>query len=176
MADSSWGRAILCSAARPAGTERRQFSMCGVSFVNQLDGATGAENRAARTRAIHHSSMMVRLLGAAVRTPGRGRVVSGVGGSTTSSAMAHALPEARSILTLRSTRTRIPPSPRTSSELREHDPSPALRDLVVTSTEPPTCAPERSGCHRRNAETSPDSRFKTPEAGSAGSESCGTTT
>jgi acyl-CoA hydrolase len=87
-------------------SERRQFSMCGVSFVNQLDGADQALKIAQRTHGrFINSSMMATLLGAAVSDGlADGRVVSGVGGQYNFVAMAHALPEARSILTLRSTR------------------------------------------------------------------------
>jgi acyl-CoA hydrolase len=87
-------------------SERRQFSMCGVSFVNQLEGADRALKIAQRGHGrFINSSMMVTLLGAAVSDGlADGRVVSGVGGQYNFVAMAHALPEARSILTLRSTR------------------------------------------------------------------------
>ena len=117
-------------------SERRQFSMCGVSFVNQLDGADrGAENRAAHARAISiNSSMMMTLLGAAVSDGlADGRVVSGVGGQYNFVAMAHALPEARSILTLRSTRDKN--STVTSNILWSYGNSTIprhLRDIVVT--------------------------------------------
>jgi acyl-CoA hydrolase len=86
--------------------ERRQFSMCGVSFVNQLDGADQALKIAQRRHGrFLNSTMMMTLLGAAVSDGlADGRVVSGVGGQYNFVAMAHALPEARSILTLRSTR------------------------------------------------------------------------
>jgi acyl-CoA hydrolase len=86
--------------------ERRQFSMCGVSFVNQLDGADQALKLAQRRHGrFLNSTMMVTLLGAAVSDGlADGRVVSGVGGQYNFVAMAHALPDARSILTLRSTR------------------------------------------------------------------------
>ena len=86
--------------------ERRQFSMCGVSFVNQLDGADQALKIAQRRHGrFLNSTMMVTLLGAAVSDGlADGRVVSGVGGQYNFVAMAHSLPDARSILTLRSTR------------------------------------------------------------------------
>ena len=86
--------------------ERRQFSMCGVSFVNQLDGADQALKIAQRRHGrFLNSTMMMTLLGAAVSDGlADGRVVSGVGGQYNFVAMAHALPDARSILTLRSTR------------------------------------------------------------------------
>jgi hypothetical protein len=87
-------------------TERRQFSMCGVSFVNQLEGADQDLKLAQRRHGrFINTSMMMTLLGAAVSDGlADGRVVSGVGGQYNFVAMAHALPEARSILALRSTR------------------------------------------------------------------------
>jgi acyl-CoA hydrolase len=87
-------------------TERRLFSMCGVSFANQLQGADQDLKIAQRRHGrFLNSSMMMTLLGAAVSDGlADGRVVSGVGGQYNFVAMAHALPDARSILTLRSTR------------------------------------------------------------------------
>jgi acyl-CoA hydrolase len=86
--------------------ERRQFSMCGVSFVNQLQGPDQDLRIAQRRHGrFLNSSMMMTLLGAAVSDGlADGRVVSGVGGQYNFVAMAHALPGARSILTLRATR------------------------------------------------------------------------
>ena len=87
-------------------TDRRQFSMCGVSFVNQLEGADQELKIAQRRHGrFINTSMMMTLLGAAVSDGlADGRVVSGVGGQYNFVAMAHALPDARSILALRSTR------------------------------------------------------------------------
>jgi acyl-CoA hydrolase len=115
--------------------ERRQFSMCGVSFVNQLDGADQALKIAQRRHGrFLNSSMMVTLLGAAVSDGlADGRVVSGVGGQYNFVAMAHSLPEARSILTLRSTRERN--SKVTSNILWNYGNTTIprhLRDIVVT--------------------------------------------
>jgi acyl-CoA hydrolase len=116
-------------------SERRQFSMCGVSFVNQLDGADQALKIAQRAHGrFINSSMMVTLLGAAVSDGlADGRVVSGVGGQYNFVAMAHALPEARSILTLRSTRDKS--STITSNILWSYGNTTIprhLRDIVVT--------------------------------------------
>jgi acyl-CoA hydrolase len=115
--------------------ERRQFSMCGVSFVNQLDGADQALKTAQRRHGrFLNSSMMVTLLGAAVSDGlADGRVVSGVGGQYNFVAMAHALPDARSILTLRSTREKN--SRVTSNLLWNYGNTTIprhLRDIVVT--------------------------------------------
>jgi acyl-CoA hydrolase len=115
--------------------ERRQFSMCGVSFVNQLDGADQALKIAQRRHGrFVNSTMMMTLLGAAVSDGlADGRVVSGVGGQYNFVAMAHSLPDARSILTLRSTREKN--SKITSNILWNYGNSTIprhLRDIVVT--------------------------------------------
>ena len=115
--------------------ERRQFSMCGVSFVNQLDGADQALKIAQRRHGrFLNSTMMMTLLGAAVSDGlADGRVVSGVGGQYNFVAMAHSLPEARSILALRSTREKN--SKITSNILWNYGNTTIprhLRDIVVT--------------------------------------------
>ncbi len=89
-------------------SERSQFSMRGVGYVNQLYGPD-QELRTLQRRAARciNTTMMVTLLGAAVSDAlADGQGVSGVGGQYNFVAMAHALPEARSILCLRATRTR----------------------------------------------------------------------
>jgi acyl-CoA hydrolase len=115
--------------------ERRQFSMCAVSFVNQLDGADQALKIAQRRHGrFLNSTMMMTLLGAAVSDGlSDGRVVSGVGGQYNFVAMAHSLPDARSILTLRSTREKN--SKITSNILWNYGNTTIprhLRDIVVT--------------------------------------------
>jgi acyl-CoA hydrolase len=87
-------------------SERRQFSMGGVAYLNQLDGPDQALKIAQRRHArFINSTLMVSLLGAAVSDGlADGQVISGVGGQYNFVAMAHSLPEARSILNLRSTR------------------------------------------------------------------------
>ncbi len=116
-------------------TERRQFSMCGVSFVNQLQGAD-QELKIAQRRdgRFINSSMMMTLLGAAVSDGlADGRVVSGVGGQYNFVAMAHSLPQARSILALRSTREKE--SAVTSNIIWNYGNTTIprhLRDIVVT--------------------------------------------
>jgi acyl-CoA hydrolase len=89
-----------------ADAERRQFSMGGIAFTNQLDDPGQALKIAQRGHSrFINSTMMVTLLGAAVSDGlADGQVVSGVGGQFNFVAMAHSLPEARSILALRSTR------------------------------------------------------------------------
>ncbi len=116
-------------------SERAQFSMRGVGFVNQLYGAD-QELRILQRRAARciNTTMMVTLLGAAVSDQlENGAVVSGVGGQYNFVAMAHALPGARSILCLRATRTQ---RGRTTSNIvwrYAHETIPRhLRDIVVT--------------------------------------------
>ena len=115
--------------------EREQFGMRGVAFVNQLYGAD-QELRVLQRRAARciNTTMMVTLLGAAVSDAlESGAVVSGVGGQYNFVAMAHALPDGRSILCLRATRTR---RGRTTSNIiwsYGHETIPRhLRDIVVT--------------------------------------------
>jgi hypothetical protein len=116
-------------------SERAQFGMRGVAFVNQLYGAD-QELRILQRRDARcvNTTMMVTLLGAAVSDAlESGRVVSGVGGQYNFVAMAHALPGARSILCLRATRTR---HGRTTSNIvwsYGHETIPRhLRDIVIT--------------------------------------------
>ncbi len=116
-------------------SERAQFSMRGVGYVNQLYGPD-QELRILQRRGARcvNSTMMVTLLGAAVSDQlENGQVVSGVGGQYNFVAMAHALPGARSILCLRATRTH---AGRTSSNILwsyGHETIPRhLRDIVVT--------------------------------------------
>jgi acyl-CoA hydrolase len=87
--------------------ERRLFAMQRISFINELYGADQQLKIAQRRHArFVNTTMMVTGLGAAVSDGlADGRVVSGVGGQYNFVSMAHALPEARSILCVRSTRT-----------------------------------------------------------------------
>jgi acyl-CoA hydrolase len=115
--------------------DRLRFDMTRISYTNELYGADQdlkvAQRRDAR---FINTTMMVTGLGAAVSDAlESGQVVSGVGGQYNFVAMAHALPGARSILLLRSTRTR---DGRTTSNLLwnyGHTTIPRhLRDIVVT--------------------------------------------
>jgi acyl-CoA hydrolase len=88
--------------------ERAQFGMRGVGYVNQLYGPD-QELRILQRRHSRfvNTTMMVTLLGAAVSDGLEdGRVVSGVGGQYNFVSMAHALPDARSILCVRATRSK----------------------------------------------------------------------
>jgi hypothetical protein len=115
--------------------QRRLFAMRAISFVNELYGHEWELKVAQRRHArFINTTMMVTGLGAAVSDAlADGRVVSGVGGQYNFVAMAHALPEARSILCLRATRdsrgavsSSIPWSYGHATIPRH------LRDLVVT--------------------------------------------
>lgn len=115
--------------------QRKMFAMRGISFINELYGHEWelkcSQRRYAR---FVNTTMMVTGLGAAVSDAlADGRVVSGVGGQYNFVAMAHALPEARSILCVRATRTA---DGTTSSNIiwnYGHTTVPRhLRDIVVT--------------------------------------------
>ena len=86
--------------------ERRLFAMRAISFVNELYGHEWELKVAQRRHArFVNTTMMVTGLGGAVSDAlDDGSVVSGVGGQYNFVAMAHALPEARSILCVRATR------------------------------------------------------------------------
>lgn len=89
--------------------DRERICMTSVNYINHLyDHAFGNQRLKAAQRAhsrFINSTMMYTLNGAAVSDGlDDGRVVSGVGGQYNFVAMAHELPGARSILTLRSTR------------------------------------------------------------------------
>jgi len=85
---------------------RRGIGMKRVSEVNELYGGNETLERVQRRDArFFNTCMMATALGAAVSDGlDDGRVVSGVGGQYNFVAMAHALPDARSVLLLRATR------------------------------------------------------------------------
>ncbi|QIL21687.1 acetyl-CoA hydrolase/transferase C-terminal domain-containing protein [Thermomonas sp. HDW16] len=85
---------------------RRGIGMRRVSEVNELYGGNETLERLQRRDArFFNTCMMATALGAAVSDGlADGRVVSGVGGQYNFVAMAHALPDARSVLLLRATR------------------------------------------------------------------------
>ncbi len=88
-------------------SDRCQLGMRGVAYVNQLYGNDEPLKILQRRQArFINTTMMVTLLGGAVSDGlADGRVVSGVGGQYNFVAMAHALPDARSILCVRAART-----------------------------------------------------------------------
>lgn len=86
--------------------QRRAIGMKRVGEVNELYGGDEALERLQRRDArFFNTCMMATALGAAVSDALEdGRVVSGVGGQYNFVAMAHALPDARSVLLLRASR------------------------------------------------------------------------
>lgn len=89
--------------------DRNRICMTSVNFINHLYDHRFGDQRLKTAQRSHsrfiNSAMMHTLNGAAVSDGlDDGRVVSGVGGQYNFVAMAHELPGARSILTLRSTR------------------------------------------------------------------------
>ena len=86
--------------------ERALIDMRSVSRINQLYGHEELDRLHRRHARFINTGMMATLLGAVVSDGlESGQVVSGVGGQYNFVAMAHALPEGRSILQVRSTRT-----------------------------------------------------------------------
>jgi acyl-CoA hydrolase len=117
------------------GEDFEGFDMTRVSDINELYGGRELLDVAQRHQArFFNTAMMATLLGAAVSDGLEdGRVVSGVGGQYNFVAMAHALPDARSIILVRATRESG--GQVTSSILYRygHVTIPRhLRDLVVT--------------------------------------------
>ena len=87
--------------------ENKNFCMTGISHVNQLYGNTELKTLQRKHARFMNTTIMVTLCGGAVSDGlENGQVISGVGGQYNFVAMAHALPDARSILMLRSTRRR----------------------------------------------------------------------
>ena len=88
------------------GDHARAIGMRRVSEVNELYGGRESLERVQRREAwFFNTCMMATALGAAVSDAlADGRVVSGVGGQYNFVAMAHALPDARSVLMLRALR------------------------------------------------------------------------
>jgi acyl-CoA hydrolase len=115
-------------------TERAQFHMTAVSFVNELYGDE-AGKRAARVKGrFINNAMMTTLLGDVVSDGlENGKVVSGVGGQYNFVAQSFALDDARSIIMVRATRNA---KGRVTSNILwnyGHTTIPRhLRDIVVT--------------------------------------------
>lgn len=81
-----------------------KIDMTRIDFINQLQGQSRLKQAQRIQGRFMNTTMMVTLLGAAVSDGlESGQVVSGVGGQYNFVAMAHALPDARSILMLRAT-------------------------------------------------------------------------
>src|SRR4051812_9094839 len=101
-------RAFYSALGALPESERRLFDMRGVGFINQLYGDDLPLRVAQRCHArFVNTAMMLTTLGAAISDGlADGRVVSGVGGQYNFVSMAHALPGARSVLCVRSTRSK----------------------------------------------------------------------
>jgi acyl-CoA hydrolase len=118
-----------------AEADRACFDMTRISYTNELLGPGYALKVAQRRHArFINTTMIVTGLGAAASDAlASGQVVSGVGGQYNFVAMAHALPEAHSILLVRATRTK---GGRTASNIvwnYGHTTIPRhLRDVIVT--------------------------------------------
>jgi acyl-CoA hydrolase len=99
-------RAFYSALRELPESERRLFDMRSVGYINQLYGSDQELRMVQRCHSrFVNTAMMLTTLGAAVSDGLEdGRVVSGVGGQYNFVAMAHALPGARSILCVRSTR------------------------------------------------------------------------
>jgi hypothetical protein len=114
--------------------ELDKLHMKAIAFVNELYGGEEEKRRARIKGRFINTAMMMTLLGAAVSdTLAGGKVVSGVGGQYNFVAQAFALPDARSIIMLRSTRAK---GGRVSSniiwEYGQTTIPRHLRDIVIT--------------------------------------------
>lgn len=86
-------------------SQRDSINMTAIGFINQLYGQDALGKAQRKDASLINTCMMMSLLGAATSDAlESGRVVSGVGGQYNFVAMAHALPDAQSILMLRATR------------------------------------------------------------------------
>jgi acyl-CoA hydrolase len=101
-------RAFYSALRELPESERRLFDMRSVGYINQLYGSDMELRIAQRCHSrFVNTAMMLTTLGAAISDGlDDGRVVSGVGGQYNFVAMAHALPGARSVLCVRSTRSK----------------------------------------------------------------------
>jgi len=85
--------------------ERMQFGMSGVEKVNQLYGNEELRSLQRKDGRFVNAGMMANVFGAITSdTLECGRVVSGIGGQYNFVSMAHALPDARLVMMIRSTR------------------------------------------------------------------------
>lgn len=96
------------SLRRMPPAQKARIDMTRIDFINQLYGRDAEQTELKRLQRVKarfmNTTMKVTLLGAAASDAlESGQVVSGVGGQYNFVAMAHALPDARSILMLRST-------------------------------------------------------------------------
>lgn len=86
---------------------RQQISMRSIGRINDLSGEEALQRAQRRDARFINTTMMITLLGAAVSDGlESGEIVSGVGGQYNFVAMAHALEDGRSVLQVRSARTK----------------------------------------------------------------------
>ena len=114
--------------------ERKLINMRSVTVINQLYGNEAMDRLQLRNARFVNTGMMVTMSGAVVSDGlDDGTVISGVGGQYNFVAMAHALPNARSVLQIRATRS-------SGGELKSnviwsygHTTIPRhLRDIIIT--------------------------------------------
>ncbi len=119
---------------RMTDEERRQFEMTGVSQVNQLYGNETLRTLQRKDARFVNAGMILSILGN-VCSDGleNGTVISGVGGQYNFVSMAHALPDARLIMMIRSTREKGAETLSNIVFSYGHTTVPRhLRDIVVT--------------------------------------------
>ncbi len=114
--------------------ERMQFGMSGVDKVNQLYGDEVLRSLQRKDGRFVNAGMMCNALGAITSDQLEdGRVVSGIGGQYNFVSMAHALPDARLIMMIRSTRNEGGKIKSNINYTYGHTSIPKhLRDIIVT--------------------------------------------
>lgn len=114
--------------------ERMQFGMSGVEKVNQLYGNEELRSLQRKDGRFVNAGMMVNVFGAITSdTLECGRVVSGIGGQYNFVSMAHALPDGRLIMMIRSTRNSCKKIKSNIVYSYGHTSIPKhLRDIIVT--------------------------------------------
>lgn len=114
--------------------ERMQFGMSGVEKVNQLYGNEELRSLQRKDGRFVNAGMMVDVFGAITSdTLECGRVVSGIGGQYNFVSMAHALPDGRLVMMIRSTRNSSKKVKSNIVYTYGHTSIPKhLRDIIVT--------------------------------------------
>ncbi|WP_228723231.1 acetyl-CoA hydrolase/transferase C-terminal domain-containing protein [Desulfosediminicola flagellatus] len=114
--------------------ERMQFGMSGVEKVNQLYGNEELRTLQRKDGRFVNAGMMVDVFGAITSdTLECGRVVSGIGGQYNFVSMAHALPDGRLVMMIRSTRNTCKKVKSNIVYSYGHTSIPKhLRDIIVT--------------------------------------------
>ena len=114
--------------------ERMQFGMSGVEKVNQLYGNEELRSLQRKDGRFVNAGMMANVFGAITSdTLECGRVVSGIGGQYNFVSMAHALPDGRLVMMIRSTRNSCKKVKSNIVYTYGHTSIPKhLRDIIVT--------------------------------------------